>query len=123
MSTIFFLLCTAHVGASLQQLLEAFVYAPADVPDYSTLYWLDNTTTLRMLKNNLYDTLVRNPYMLVYQGHAQGNIKGTFPRVHASRFNMATMVCPEIHTCYQSDLATLCGFHVRLEGCHISCRS
>ena len=60
MSTILFLLCTAHVGASLQQLLDAFVYAPADIPDYSTTYWLDYTTTLRMLKDNLFITLVRN---------------------------------------------------------------
>ncbi|KAI9457173.1 hypothetical protein HD554DRAFT_2143355, partial [Boletus coccyginus] len=58
MSTILFLLCTAHVGASLQQLLDAFVYAPADIPDYSTIYWLDYTTTLRVLKDNLFITLV-----------------------------------------------------------------
>ena len=67
MSTIFFLLCTVHVGASLRQLLEAFVYVPVDVPDYSTTNWLDSTTKLRVLKVNLYDTLVRNPCMLVYQ--------------------------------------------------------
>ena len=66
MCTLLFLLCTVHVGASLRQLLEAFVYAPADVPDYSTIYWLDNGTTPRVLKNNLYATLVRNPCMLVY---------------------------------------------------------
>ncbi|KAI9570750.1 hypothetical protein HD554DRAFT_310409 [Boletus coccyginus] len=58
MSTILILLATAYVGASLQQLLDAFVYAPADVPDYSTIYWLNYHTTLRSLKNMLYDTLV-----------------------------------------------------------------
>ncbi|KAI9573449.1 hypothetical protein HD554DRAFT_874696 [Boletus coccyginus] len=59
MSTIHILLATAHVGASLQQLLDAFVYAPPDVPDYSTTYWLDNNTdTLTVLKNYLYVTLV-----------------------------------------------------------------
>ncbi|KAI9573454.1 hypothetical protein HD554DRAFT_873416 [Boletus coccyginus] len=58
MSTIHFLLATVHVGASLQQLLEAFVYAPVDVPDYSTTYWLDYTTTLSSLKDILYNTLV-----------------------------------------------------------------
>ncbi|KAI9457170.1 hypothetical protein HD554DRAFT_2143345 [Boletus coccyginus] len=58
MSTILFLLSTVHVGVSLQQLLDAFVYAPANVPDYSTTYWLDYTTTPRVLKNNLFITLV-----------------------------------------------------------------
>ncbi|KAF8554863.1 hypothetical protein OG21DRAFT_1010664 [Imleria badia] len=58
MCTILFLLCTVHVGASVRQLLEAFVYAPADVPDYSTTYWLDYTTMLSLLKNNLYASLV-----------------------------------------------------------------
>ncbi|KAF8433275.1 hypothetical protein L210DRAFT_3633200 [Boletus edulis BED1] len=57
-STVIFLLCTIHVGASLQQLLDAFVYAPADVPNYSTTYWLDYTTTVRVLKDYDYDTLV-----------------------------------------------------------------
>ena len=63
-STIIFLLCTVHVGASLQQLLEAFVYAPAGVPDYSTMYWLDYSTPLRVLKDNLYDTLASYLCML-----------------------------------------------------------
>ena len=66
MSTILFLLCTIHVGASLQQLLEAFVYAPADIPDYSTTYWLNFALTPRILKDAVYDTLVRNTSMLVY---------------------------------------------------------
>ena len=65
MSAILFLLCTVHVGASLQQLLEAFVYAPADIPDYSTTYWLNFTLTPRILKNTVYDTLVRNISLLV----------------------------------------------------------
>lgn len=60
MCTLLFLLCTVHVGASAQQLLEAFVYAPVDVPDYSTAYWIEYPTTLRVLKNNVYITLVRN---------------------------------------------------------------
>ena len=66
MCTILFLLSTAHVGASLQQLLDAFVYAPDDVPDYSTTYWLNYNTTLCVLKDNLYITLVRNHCMPVY---------------------------------------------------------
>lgn len=60
MSTILFLLCTCYVGASLQQLLDAFVYAPAGIPDYSTTYWLDLALTPRIIKNMLYSTLVRN---------------------------------------------------------------
>lgn len=52
MSTILFLLCTVHVGASLQ-LLDAFIYAPADVPDYPTTYLLDSATTPRVLKNTV----------------------------------------------------------------------
>jgi hypothetical protein len=67
MCTMLFLLCTVHVGASLQQLLDAFVYAPDDVPDYSTTYWLDYTTTLPVLKTVLYDTLVRTSCIPVYQ--------------------------------------------------------
>ena len=58
MASILFLLCTVHVGASLQQLLDAFIYAPADVPDYSTTYWLNFDSTPRVLKDNLYVTLV-----------------------------------------------------------------
>ena len=60
MSTILFLLCTIHVGASLQQLLEAFVYTPADIPDYSTIYWLNFTLTPRVIKDTLYATVVSN---------------------------------------------------------------
>ena len=95
-----FLLCTVHVGVSLRQLLDAFIYAPGDVPDYSTIYWLDYTTTLYVLKNYLYNTLVRNPCMLVYQGYAQGNNKVACPRVCASKFKMAiiTCVCAEMYT-------------------------
>ena len=94
MSTILFLLCTAHVGVSLQQLLDAFVYAPADVPDYSTTYWLDYTTTLRVLKNNLFISVVRNTYiyMLVYRSHAEGETEGVYPTRCSSKFNMATMM-------------------------------
>ncbi|KAI9573380.1 hypothetical protein HD554DRAFT_863024 [Boletus coccyginus] len=57
-STILIILATIHVGASLQQLLDAFVYTPRDVPDYSVTCWLDFDTTPGALKNNLYDTLV-----------------------------------------------------------------
>ena len=93
MCTILFLLCTVHAGASLQQLLDGFVYAPDNVPDYSTIYWLDYTTTLPVLKNYLYDTLVCNPCMLVYQSYAQGNNKVAFPSLYSSKFNMAAMMC------------------------------
>jgi hypothetical protein len=88
-----FILCTVHVGTSLQQLLDAFVYTPDDVLDYSTIYWLDYTTTLPVLKAVLYDTLVRNPCTLVYHSYAQQNNKGACPRIHASKFNMATVMC------------------------------
>ena len=92
MCTILFLLCTVHVGVSLQQLLDAFIYAPADVPDYSTTYWLDDTTS-RALKYNLYITMVGRIWMLVYQICAQGNDKGTCPKFDCSKFKMATMMC------------------------------
>lgn len=58
-STILFCLCSVHVAASLRQLLEAFVYVSEDTSDYSDLYWLDSTTPLSVLKDVLYDTLVR----------------------------------------------------------------
>ena len=92
MSTIIFLLCTAHVGASLQQLLDAFIYAPADVPNYSTTYWLDYTTTLCVLKDNLYVTLVCSTYFLVYHSYAQGNNEGACSRLYSSKFKMVTMI-------------------------------
>ena len=57
-STLTFLLCTVHVGASLHQLLEAFVYAPTNVPDYATMYWLDCSAPLRALKDILYGSLI-----------------------------------------------------------------
>ncbi|KAN0088908.1 hypothetical protein V8E55_005965 [Tylopilus felleus] len=64
MSTILFLLCTAHVGISLRQLLDAFIYEPAVVPDYSTTYWLNLTITPRVLKDAVYDTLVLAKYII-----------------------------------------------------------
>jgi len=66
MSTILFLLATLHVGASLQQLLDAFVYAPDGVPNYSTTYWLECITIPLVIKNNVYVTLVCSACMLVY---------------------------------------------------------
>jgi len=65
LSTILFLLCTVHVGASLRQWLEAFVYVSDNVPNYSTTYWLDNTNKLTILKNYLYDTLVLAQYSIL----------------------------------------------------------
>ena len=52
-STIIFLLSIVHVGVSLQQLLEAFVYAPTNAPDYATIYWGDCSTPLHVLKDIL----------------------------------------------------------------------
>ena len=75
MCTILFLLCTIHVGVSLQQLLDAFIYAPADVPDYSTTYWLDYSTTPRVLKDSLYITVVGRTFVLVYQVVLKGTVK------------------------------------------------
>ncbi|KAI9573415.1 hypothetical protein HD554DRAFT_868543 [Boletus coccyginus] len=50
-STTLILVATVHVGASLQQLLDAFVYAPADVPDYSTTYWAIDDAAPNVVKN------------------------------------------------------------------------
>ncbi|KIJ57815.1 hypothetical protein HYDPIDRAFT_111550 [Hydnomerulius pinastri MD-312] len=55
-STVLFLLCTVHVAASLQQLLEAFIYAPP-IPGYSSAYWLSQTASMAVLKAVLYDCL------------------------------------------------------------------
>ncbi|KAI9573381.1 hypothetical protein HD554DRAFT_863158 [Boletus coccyginus] len=58
-STMLIVLATVHVGVSLQQLLKAFIYAPPDIPDYSTTYWVSgNESTLSLLKYNTYETLV-----------------------------------------------------------------
>jgi len=93
MSTIHIFLASAHVGASLQQLLDAFVYAPADVPDYSTTYWLENTTgTLAVLKSYLCDTMVRNTCVLVYQCYAERNNEGVHPRHYPSKFRVTTIM-------------------------------
>ncbi|KAG6369088.1 hypothetical protein JVT61DRAFT_1504 [Boletus reticuloceps] len=64
MTTILFLLSTVHIGASLQQLLEAFIYAPVDVPDYTTLYWFDFAATPRLLKDIVYVTLIWRLYVV-----------------------------------------------------------
>ena len=88
-----FLLCTIHVGACLRQLLDAFVYAPGNVPDYSTTYWLNYATTLYTLKDILYASLVCNPCMLVYRSNSQRNNKAACPTVHPSKFNTATIMC------------------------------
>lgn len=79
MSTIFFLLATLHVGASVQQLLDAFVYAPDDVPNYSTAYWLECTTAPRVVKSIVYPTLVCSACLLVYQGYAHDNSEAACP--------------------------------------------
>ncbi|KAF8552338.1 hypothetical protein OG21DRAFT_152274 [Imleria badia] len=68
MCTILILLCTVHIVVSVQQLLDAFVYAPAGVPDYSTTYWLNYNTTLRLIKNNLAGTLlVAQDFILIWR--------------------------------------------------------
>ena len=84
MSTLLILLATVHVGASLQQLLNAFVYVPADVPDYSTIYWFDDDATLSVLKLNVYETLVCTTPVLVCQSCAEGNNEGVRPRLYYS---------------------------------------
>lgn len=59
-STILFSFATIHISVSLQQLLEAFIYIPPGAsPLYSTLYWADDTTSLSIIKDVLYDTTVR----------------------------------------------------------------
>ncbi|KAI9457158.1 hypothetical protein HD554DRAFT_1784310 [Boletus coccyginus] len=69
-STIFFLLATLHVGASVQQLLDAFVYPPNDVPNYSTAYWLECTTTPRVVKSTVYATLLlAHSLILIWRLH------------------------------------------------------
>ncbi|KAF9804983.1 hypothetical protein IEO21_09251 [Rhodonia placenta] len=58
-STILFSFATIHISVSLQQLLEAFIYIPPGAsPLYSTLYWADDTTSLSIIKDVLYDTTV-----------------------------------------------------------------
>jgi len=58
-SFVLFAFVTTHVAASLRQLLEAFIYIPAGAPaDYSSLYWLDATTPMAVLKDVLYDITV-----------------------------------------------------------------
>jgi len=92
MSTIHIFLATAHVGASLQQLLDAFVYAPADIPDYSTTYWLDYSATPMVLKDYLYNTLVGNTCVVVYLRHAERNNEGVHPRFYSSKFNVTAIM-------------------------------
>jgi len=77
MSTILILLATVHVGVSLQQLLDAFVYVPPDVADYSTIYWLydDLGTTLKVLNINIYGTLVCNTCVLDAKVMLKGTMK------------------------------------------------
>ena len=79
MSTILILLSTVHVGVSLQQLLEAFIYVPADVPDYSagTTYWFNGDNTLSVIKYNIHENLVCNTSVLVCQSYAEGNKRGS----------------------------------------------
>ncbi|KAI9573421.1 hypothetical protein HD554DRAFT_2013329 [Boletus coccyginus] len=67
MSTALILVATVHVGASLQQLLEAFVYLPADVPNYSTTYWLNDDATPNVVKNFTFLTLVCNTCALIWR--------------------------------------------------------
>ncbi|KAI9573422.1 hypothetical protein HD554DRAFT_868842 [Boletus coccyginus] len=57
-STTLILVATVHAGASLQQLLDAFVYLPADVPNYSTTYWLNDDATPNVVKNFTFATLM-----------------------------------------------------------------
>ncbi|KAF9817423.1 hypothetical protein IEO21_03477 [Rhodonia placenta] len=58
-SILLFTLVTVHIGASLQQLLEAFIYIPAGAPaDYTTLYWLNFRNPMLILKSILYTTTV-----------------------------------------------------------------
>ena len=93
MPTVLFLLCTIHVGASLRQLLDAFAYAPTDVPDYSTVYWLDYTTIPYALKGNLYATLVRtdNPDARMLMLCSWEKLEGAWPRHYPCKVNI-TMI-------------------------------
>ena len=101
MCTINFLLSTVHVGASLQQLLDAFVYAPTDVPDYSTTYWLNLSVPPRPLKDVVFVTLVCNPFILSVQlRRAQRNTEGRHPLLHPGKFGGHDGVDTEIHTCH-----------------------
>jgi len=92
MSTILILLATVHVGVSLQQLLEAFIYAPPDIPNYSTTYWINNESTLSALKYSIYEALVCNTSVLVCQSYAEGNNEGVHPRLYYSKLNVATIM-------------------------------
>ncbi|EMD35343.1 hypothetical protein CERSUDRAFT_124681 [Gelatoporia subvermispora B] len=58
-SIVLFMLSTAHVAGSLRQLLEAFVYVPQPAPPlYATLYFLDQSKGMSVMKTMLYDTTV-----------------------------------------------------------------
>ncbi|EMD35349.1 hypothetical protein CERSUDRAFT_116146 [Gelatoporia subvermispora B] len=58
-SIVLFIFSTVHVGASLQQLLEGFIYVPQPPPPlYATLYFLDQSRWPSFLKTLLYDTTV-----------------------------------------------------------------
>jgi len=57
-STVLFVLGTVYIAASLRQLLEAFIYVPAGVEDYATLYFLEYTLPMRTLKDVTYVCLI-----------------------------------------------------------------
>jgi len=58
-SVVLFAMVTVHVGISLRQLLEAFVNIPSgSSPLYSTLYWIDETNRLAVVKDYIYNYTV-----------------------------------------------------------------
>jgi len=58
-SIVLFVFSTAHIAASLRQLLEAFIYIPPDaIPLYSTLFWVNERAALSVFKTAIYDTTV-----------------------------------------------------------------
>ncbi|OCH88428.1 hypothetical protein OBBRIDRAFT_889115 [Obba rivulosa] len=58
-STLLFSLATAHVAGSLRALLVAFIYVPQPAPPlYATLYFIDQSDGIAVMKTVLYDTAV-----------------------------------------------------------------
>jgi hypothetical protein len=85
-STVLFVLGTLYIAASLRQLLEAFIYVPAGVEDYATLYFLEYTLPMRTLKDVTYVCLVR-AYIPLQVGVLMELMKDICTRYRSSKHN------------------------------------
>lgn len=67
-SSILFTLATIHIGLSLQELLEAFIYIPSGAPLlYSTLYWVDQGSRISLTKDLIYSVVVCVCVLLIHE--------------------------------------------------------